>query len=153
MKKLILSALVVGSLLATSCKDAKKVGGDLTDTVTNTADKATDLVKDGADAAKDGANAVVDEAAGAVESAVAGVTIPDFKDPKVKEYVVEYVAYAKEYIAGGANVATNSDLMKKGTDLAAKSSEIMKALGTDADEVQKFSKVMTAIASKMAPAQ
>jgi len=89
MKKLILSALVVGSLLATSCKKAKEAGNAVKD-------GATSVVKDGANAVKDGATKVADKAgdmagkAGdAVKSAVGldGIDIPEFKDPKVGEYL------------------------------------------------------------------
>ena len=130
MKKLILSALVVGSLLATSCKDGKEAGSELTDTLT----EAGSTIEGGADAAL----------------GLEGITIPDFEDPKAKEYLVEYSAYAKEYIAVGADASENSDLMAKGTALATKSAEVLK--GMDAESAQKFSAVLKAIASKMVPA-
>lgn len=172
MKKLILSALVVGSLLATSCKQAKEAGDAVKDGATTVVDSAkdganavVDGAKDGANAvvegAKDGANAVADgakdmagKATDAVKSAVGldGVTIPEFKDPKVGAYLTEYSAYAKEYIAAGADGYKNADLMKKGTDLATKSQEVIKSLGTDTESIKKFSSTLSAIASKMAPA-
>ena len=51
--------------------------------------------------------------------------------------------------AEAANVASNTELMKKSTDLANKAADVVK--GLDAESAQKFSKVLTAIASKMAP--
>ena len=173
MKKLILSALVVGSLLATSCKKAKEAGSNLTDTVTNTADKAGNLVKDGAnavvdgakdganavvDGAKDGANAVVDGAKGladkattAVSSAIAGVAIPEFKDAKVGEHLQAYSSYAKDYIAAGTDAYKNTALVAKGADLVAKGKTIL--AGLDAESATKFKSVLSAIQSKMAPAK
>jgi len=42
--------------------------------------------------------------------------------------------------------------MKRSTDLATKSQEVMKSLGTDTEAMTKFSKTLQAIVSKMAPA-
>jgi len=150
MKKLILSALVVSSLLATSCKKAKEAGGDLTNAATTVVEEGKNAVAEGATTVADGAKNLADKAASAV--GLEGVEIPEFKDPKVGAYLTEYSAYAKEYIAAGADGYKNTDLMKKGTDLNAKTQEIVKSLGTDSEAKQKFSTTLSAITSKMAPA-
>ena len=154
MKKLILSVLVVSSLLATSCKKAKEAGNAVTNGATNLVEEGAKKVEEGATKVSDKAGEMANKTADVVKSAagLAGVEIPEFKDPKVTEYLTEYVAFAKEYIAEGANVASNADLMKKSTDLATKSQEVMKALGTDTEAIQKFTTTLSAIASKMAPA-
>jgi len=153
MKKLILSVLVVGSLMATSCKKAKEAGDTLKNGATSVVNEGTDALKNGADAVANEAGDLAGKATDAVKSAVGldGIEIPDFKDPKVGAYLTEYAAYAKEYIAAGAEGYKNTDLMKKGTDLATKAQDVIK--GLDAESAQKFSKVLTAITSKMAPAK
>jgi len=160
MKKLILSALVVGSLFATSCKKTKDAVKDGAEVVKGGANAVAGAAKDGANvvagAAKDGANAaagLAKDGVDAVKSVVGldGVSIPEFKDAKVGEHLQAYASYAKEYIAGGADVAKNTELMKKGADLLAKGKEILG--GLDAESATKFNTVMTAIQSKMAPAK
>ena len=162
MKKVILSALVVGSLLATSCKKAKEAGKDLKDATVEVAKDGANAVKDGANAvaegAKDGANAVVDgakdlaaKAGEAVSSAIEGVSIPKFEDPKVGEHLQAYSAYAKDYIAAGKDAYKDAALVKKGADLLAKGKTIV--AGLDESSTKKFNSVLTAIQSKMAPAK
>ena len=165
MKKVILSALVVGSLLATSCKEAKEGANALKDGAGAVVEGGANVVKDGAGAVKDGANAVVDGAkdganavvdgakdiAGKAVSAITGVEIPEFKDPAVGAHLQSYSEYAKDYIAAGTDAYKNTELMAKGKDLVAKGTEIVK--GLDAESATKFKSVLTAIQSKMAPAK
>ena len=168
MKKVILSALVVGALLATSCKKAKEGANAVVDGAEAVVDKGAEVVTDGANAVADGAGAVVDgvkeganavaegaenladKAGSAIKSAVAGVDIPEFEDPKVGEHLQAYSEYAKDYIAKGADAYKDAALVQKGADLLAKGKEIVG--GLDAESAAKFNSVVKAIQSKMAPA-
>ncbi|MBA6156335.1 hypothetical protein H3Z83_07390 [Tenacibaculum sp. S7007] len=151
MKKVILSVLVVGALLATSCKKEKEATKDAAKDVVEAADKAVDATKDAATKVVTDAEAAVDKAVDAVKSAIEGVTIPEFKDPKVGEYLQTYSTYAKDYIEAKGDVLKNAELAKKGVELAAKGKEIVSTL--DAEGVKKFNSVMSALQSKMAPAK
>ena len=169
MKKVILSALVVASLLATSCKKAKETGNDLKEgtnaVVEGTkeglkegaeglkegADAMKEGLKEGAESLKEGAEAMKDKAGAMMKSAVAGVDIPKFEDPKVGEHLQSYSEYAKDYIAKGKDAYKDVALVKKGADLLAKGQEMVK--GLDAESAAKFNSVITAIQSKMAPAK
>ncbi|PQJ71884.1 hypothetical protein [Polaribacter butkevichii] len=177
MKKIVLSLLVVGSLLATSCKEAKKGATDLKDATVETAGKAADATTEAAGAvaegakeaagtvaegATDAANAVVEGAENAVEgvkdavsdakdSALAGITIPSFSNEAVTKNLTEYAAYAKDYIAANGNLAKISALAPKGAALLAKGKELASKL--DAKEMAKYKSVLSAIQSKMAPSK
>ncbi len=158
MKKVILTVLVVSSLVATSCKKAKEAGSDLKDAATtvvdetkNAADKAAEATKNAADAVADGAKDAVESVKGAVGSALDGISIPEFKDPKVGEHLKNYASYAKDYIAAGGDVVKNADLAAKGKDLAAKGKEIAGSL--DAEAAKKFNATLSAIQAKMAPSK
>lgn len=142
MKKVILTMCVAGALLATSCKKAKEEAKDLKETT-------VEAVKETTDATTEAATKVVKEVEAAVGSGIEGVTIPDFKDPKVKEYLQSYSEYAKDYVAAQGDATKLTELSKKATDLATKGGAITGSL--DAESAVKFSKVMTAIQSKMAP--
>ncbi|WP_442265330.1 hypothetical protein ACSIGC_13475 [Tenacibaculum sp. ZS6-P6] len=154
MKKVILSVFVVGSLLATSCKQAKEAKEEVkeaTETVVEkTGDAANTVVEETKEVVEE-AKEVVEEAVKTVESAIEGVTIPEFKDPKVGEHLKAYSEYAKEYIAEGKDAYKNVALVKKGADLLAKGKEIVG--GLDEEASKKFNSVMTAIQAKMAPAK
>lgn len=153
MKKVILSVLVFGALLATSCKKAKEATDVVADGAKSGVNVVTEGAKDGAnvvsDVTKDGASAIV----GAVKTITGldGVTIPEFKDAKVGEHLQAYATYAKEYIAGGVDVAKNADLMQKGAALVTKGKAML--AGLDAESATKFKTVMSAIQAKMAPAK
>lgn len=144
MKKVILTMCVAGALLATSCKKTKEEAKDLKETT-------VEAVKETTNATTEAATKVVKEVeAAVVGSGIEGVTIPDFKDPKVKEYLQSYSEYAKDYVAAQGDATKLTELSKKATDLATKGGAITGSL--DAESAVKFSKVMTAIQSKMAPA-
>lgn len=143
MKKVILTVLVAGSLLATSCKKATEASKELKETTEA-------AVKEGATVVTEGTKEVVAKTTEAVKSVLEGVTIPEFKDAKVGEHLTAYAGYAKEYIAAGTDAYKNTDLMKKGADLLVKGQEIVK--GLDAEATAKFNTVMASIGSKMAPA-
>lgn len=166
MKKVILSVLVAGSLLATSCKkEAKKVEGEVkagTEKVVEGAKKAGSEVVEGAEKAVNTATEagksvveagkdLVNKAGEAVTSAIEGVTIPEFKDAKVTEYVKTYSDYAKKYIDAKGDVVKNASLAKEGVKLAEQGKELLKNM--DAETTKKFNSVMNAIKSKMAPAK
>lgn len=158
MKKVILSLMVAGTLLATGCKKAKEAGKDMKDATVEAAEKAGDVVAEGADKVVDGAEAVVDGAidladktGDAIKSAIDGVSIPKFEDPKVGEHLKAYSEYASEYMKAGKDAYKNAGLVKKGADLLAKGKTIV--AGLDEAGAKKFNSVMSAIQSKMAPAK
>jgi len=150
MKKIVLSVMVIGSLLATSCKEAKKEAKDLkeatkevTKTAVDDAKKATDKV------VKDAVNNTVDSAKKAVTSALEGVSIPEFSNPEVTKNLQEYAAYAKDYIAANGNVTKIAGMAKKGAEILAKGKELASKL--DAKEMSKYKTVLSSIQAKMAP--
>ena len=164
MKKIVLSVLVAGSLLATSCKEAKKGVTDLKDVTVETAGSAVDATTDAAgavadgakeavgtvaDEAKDAANAVVDKASKMVSSALEGVSIPSFSNEAVTKNLTDYAAYAKDYIDAKGNLGKISTLAPKGAALLAKGKELASKL--DVKEMAKYKSVLSAIQSKMAP--
>lgn len=151
MKKVILSALVVGSLLATSCKKAKEDATNATEQVTEAAEQAADKVTEAAEEVAEGAEEAVNNATEAVQSALEGVTIPSFDNEKVEQHLKDYAAYAKEYIDAKGDVIKNTELAKKGVELANQGAELVKTL--DEEAAKKFNSVMNAIQSKMAPAK
>ena len=177
MKKIVLSALVVGSLLATSCKEAAKGASDLKDATVETtgsavdattnaagvvaegakdaAVKVTDGVKDAAgtvvDGAKDAANTVADKATEMVSSALDGVSIPSFSNEAVTKNLTDYASYAKDYIAADGSLGKIAALAPKGAALLAKGKELASSL--DVKELAKYKSVLSAIQSKMAPSK
>ncbi len=151
MKKVILSVFVVGALLATSCKKAKEEAKDVKDAAVEAVENTADATKDAATKVVDGVEAAADKAVEAVQSAIEGVTIPEFKDPKVGEYLKSYSEYAKEYIDAKGDVLKNAELAKKGVEYATKAKDIVASL--DEEGVKKFNSVMSALQSKMAPAK
>ena len=173
MKKVILSVMVAGTLLATGCKKAAEAGKDMKDATVEAANTAADATKDAAttvvDGAKDAANTAVDatkdaattvvdgaknmadKATSVVESAIGGVSIPEFKNPEVTKHLQSYATYAKDYIAAKGDVLKSAKLAKQGVSLATKGKELLGSL--DAESATKFKSVMNAIQSKMAPAK
>lgn len=154
--------MAVVALLATGCKKAKEAGSDLKDAAVEVTDKAVDATgdaanavvegaEDAADAVKEGAEGVVEGAKEAVESALGGITIPSFSNPAVAENLKEYAVYAKDYIAANGNLGKISALAPKGAALLAKGKELASKL--DVKEMAKYKSVLSAIQSKMAPAQ
>ncbi|KGL61877.1 hypothetical protein [Polaribacter sp. Hel1_85] len=155
MKKIVLSVLIAGSLLATSCKEVKKGATDLKDATVETAGKAADATTDAAgavaDGAKDAAGAVVDKASEMVSSALEGVSIPAFANEAVTKNLTDYAAYAKDYIAANGNLGKISALAPKGAALLAKGKELASKL--DAKDLAKYKSVLSAIQAKMAPSK
>lgn len=155
MKKIVLSVLVAGSLLATACKEAKKGANELKDatveTVENVATSTTDAANTVADGAKDAANAVVDKATEMVSSALDGVSIPAFANEAVTENLKAYAAYAKDYIAANGNLGKISAMASKGASLLAKGKELAADLSTE--DLAKYKSVLSAIQAKMAPSK
>ena len=166
MKKIVLSVLVAGSLLASSCKEVKKGATDLKDVTVETAGSAVDATTDAAskvtegakdaagtvaDGAKDAANAVVDKATEMVSSALEGDSIPAFANEAVTKNLTEYAGYAKDYIAANGNLGKISALAPKGAALLAKGKELASKL--DVKEMAKYKSVLSAIQSKMAPSK
>ncbi len=154
MKKVILSTLIIGAVLATSCKKAKEEADKAVDAAAEVTEKTAEAVTDAATDATtkvvEKAEEVVDKAAESVKSTIDDITIPSFDNEKVEQHLKNYAAYAKEYIAAKGDVVGNSDLAKKGIELASKGSELLKTL--DAESVKKFNGIISAIQAKMAPA-
>ncbi|MDE0536021.1 hypothetical protein [Tenacibaculum sp. L6] len=158
MKKVILSVFVVGALLATSCKntkeEAKDAATDAVEAVENATEEATDAATKAVEETKEAAGEAAEateEAVESVKSAIEGIEIPQFEDPKVGEYLQTYSQYAKDYIEAKGDVVKNTELAKKGVELATQAKDIVANL--DEAAAEKFNSVMTAIQSKMAPAQ
>ena len=155
MKKIILSTMIVGSLLATSCKKAKEGALKITDAAKEVSNKTIDATKKVTtkvvDGAKDVTKKVVDGAKDVVASVLGGVKIPKFSNPEVTKNLTEYAAYAKDYIAANGNVAKITTMGKKGAELLAKGKVLASKL--DAKELGKYKSVLSAIQSKMAPSK
>ena len=147
MKKVILSVFVVGALLATSCKNAKEEAKDAKDAVEEVANDAAEATEDAATKTVE----AMEEAVESVESAIEGITIPEFEDPKVGEFLQTYSQHAKDYIEAKGDVVKNAELAKKSVELATQAKDIVANL--DEEAAKKFNGVMSAIQAKMAPAQ
>lgn len=142
MRKIVLSMMVVGALLATSCKGEKK------DAAKTTEEVKTEVTKE-AEKVETKVTEATKEVSEMVESALEGISIPKFENAKVTEHLQSYASYAKEYIAAKGNVLKKPALVKKGAELLAEG----KGLVADLDDksVAKFKSVMNKIQSKMAP--
>ncbi len=142
MKKVILSAMVVGTLLATSCKNEKKdVNKEINKEITDTKKKVEESKKEVTDEVK--------KVADMVESALEGVKIPKFSNEAVTKNLQDYASYAKEYIAANGNVVKISAMATKGANLLKQGQELMSKL--DANDVKKYTDVLSQIQTKMAP--
>ena len=144
--------LVVGALVATSCKGEKK---DVTDAVNATTEAVTTTAGDVAKEVKDGVESTVEGVKTAVTdkvaSALEGVSIPSFSNAALTENLTSYAAYAKDYVAADGNLGKISAMASKGAALLAKGKELAAGLG--ADEMKKYTSVLSAIQAKMAPAK
>lgn len=141
MKKIVLSMMVVGALLATSCKGEKKEAKDAAKEVVTKVEKETEKV------VEDTKEAVSDM----IDSALEGVKIPTFSNEAVTENLKSYAQYAKDYIAADGNVAKITAMASKGATLLAKGKELASKL--DTKELSKYESVLTAIQAKMAPSK
>ena len=148
MRKIVLSMLVVGALVATSCKGEKK---EVVTEVKTEVETKVDSLKTEAEATIDSLKTEAKEVKEEVEATLEGVTIPDFSNAAVTENLKSYAAYAKEYIDANGDLGKISAIAAKGSELLAKGKELVAGLG--ADEQAKYSKVLSAIQSKMAPAK
>lgn len=146
MRKIVLSMMVVGALLTTSCKGEKKEDEKK---VTTEVKKEVEEVKKEVEVAVDSLKKDAKEIKEGVESALEGVTIPKFEDEKVTEHLKAYAVHAKEYIEAKGDVVKNSELAKKSVEFAKKSKQMLSTL--DEEAAAKFKSAMTAIQSKMAP--
>lgn len=137
MKKVLLSMLVVGALVSTSCKSDKKEMKEAT----------TEMKKEVETKMEETTKEVSDM----MDSAIEGVKIPKFEDEKVTEFLTHYANHAKTYIENKGDVIKNSKLAKESVEFAKKSKEILSNL--DEKSAAKFKSTMNAIQSKMAPAK
>ncbi|WP_298782406.1 hypothetical protein [uncultured Polaribacter sp.] len=145
MKKVLLSMMVVGALLATSCKSEKK------STLESVKDAKTEMKKELVKKVEE-VEEVVEETktdvSNMINSAIEGVSIPKFENEAVTEHLQTYATYAKDFIAAKGDVLKNAKLAKQGVELAAKGKELLGSL--DAESATKFKSVLNAIKSKMA---
>jgi hypothetical protein len=144
MKKIVLSVMVVGALLATSCKGEKK------DVKETTEEVKTEIKKEVEKAAVK-VEETKKEVSGMIESALDGITIPKFENEKVTKHLQDYASYAKDYIASKGDVLKKPALVKKGAELLAEGKSLVSSL--DEKSAAKFKSVMSAIQSKMAPSK
>lgn len=133
--------MVVGALLATSCKGEKKDVKDATKEVVTKVEKETEKVVEDT---KDAVSKMID-------SALEGVKIPEFSNEAVTENLKSYAQYAKDYIDAKGNLAKITAMAPKGAELLKKGKELASKL--DTKELSKYESVLTAIQSKMAPAK
>ncbi|AUC16130.1 hypothetical protein BTO06_13605 [Tenacibaculum sp. SZ-18] len=146
MKKVILSVFVAGSLLATSCKNAKETEEKVNETTEAVVEKTEEVVEK-VEKAVEKTEEVVSEAAKKTESAIEGITIPEFKDPKAGEYLASYAEYAKKKKEAGTDALKTAELAKTGADLAAKAKEVV--AGLDEESTKKFNSVLAEIKAKL----
>lgn len=150
MKKIVLSMMVAGSLLATSCKGEKKEATDALKEVTTETEKLVEGTEKEAVKLVEGFKKEGEELVNKVDSALEGVSIPKFENAEVTKHLESYATYAKEYIAAKGDVLKNAKLAKEGVELAKKGKELLATLNEES--AKKFKSVMSAIQSKMAPA-
>ncbi len=146
MKKVILSVLVVGSLLATSCKKLKEGAKSVKETTETVADKATEVATDAIAETKGAVEATTEKTTDAVKNLVGNIAIPSFGNEEVDSYVKKYAEYAQEYIAAKGNVL-KGDLAKKGQELATKAQGITSKL--NADDAKKLNDFLSGLQAKM----
>lgn len=152
MKKVILSAFVVGSLVATSCKKAKEVSKDAVNKTEKVAKETVKKVEKVIDTNVGEVSAASKKLNAAIEVAKGmGVNIPSFEKPELTQNLADYAVYAKDYIAAKGNVAAITKLAPKGAELLKKGQELLK--GADDATVKKFKTVLTALQAKMAPSK
>ena len=144
MKKIVLSVLVVGALLVTSCKGEKKDAKEAVEGAKTEMKKEVKKVEEKVEEVKK-------EVSDMVDSALDGIKIPNFENAEVTKHLQSYASYAKDYIAAKGDVLKNAKLAKQGVELAKKGKELLGSL--DAESAKKFKSVMSAIQSKMAPAK
>lgn len=144
MKKIVLSVLVMGAFVFTSCKSEKKdVTKEIEKVVVETKKEVNKKVEE--------VEEVVEETKKDIQSALDGISIPNFENAEVTKHLESYATYAKDYIAAKGDVLKNAKLAKQGVALAAKGKELLGSL--DAESAKKFKSVMNAIQSKMAPSK
>lgn len=151
MKKVILSALIVSSVLAISCKQAKEETKNAVEAAVEktegAVDKVSESVENAATKVAEKTEEVAGEVAKSVESALDGVSIPSFDNKEVEDHLKNYATYAKECIAAKGDALKSASIAKKGAELASKGAELIKNL--DAESKEKFNSVMSAIQAKM----
>lgn len=111
MKKVILSLMVVGTLLATGCKKAAEAGKDMKDATLEAANKAADATKDAATTVVDGAKEAADKAVDATKDA-ANTVVEGAKDATNKAVdatkdAVDATKDAANAVVDGAKDATS----------------------------------------------
>ena len=128
--------MVVGALLATSCKGEKKDVKDATTEVVTKVEKEVEKAETKMEETKK-------EVSDMIESALEGVKIPSFSNEAVTENLKAYASYAKDYIAADGNLGKISAMATKGAGLLAKGKELASKL--DVKEMAKYKSVLYTI--------
>ena len=144
MKKIVLSVLVIGGLVFTSCMSEKKDVKEVTKEIKKEVVKTEEAVKE---EAKD----VVEKVKKEIASALEGVTIPEFSNEAVTKNLQAYAQYAKDYVAANGNVVKITGMAAKGASLLKEGKALASKL--DASELTKYKSVLSQIQSKMAPSK
>ena len=136
MKKIVLSVLVIGGLVFTSCKSEKKETKEVEKEVV----KTEKVVKE-----------EVEEVKKDLTSALEGITIPNFSNEAVTQNLLAYAQYAKNYVDANGNIAKITGMAAKGASLLKQGKELASKL--DASELTKYKSVLSQIQAKMAPSK
>mgnify|MGYP000076600563 CR=1 FL=1 len=138
MKKIVLSILVIGAVVFTSCKSEKKEVKEVEKEVVKTEKVVKEEVK-----------VVETEVKKGLTSALEGITIPNFSNEAVSKNLLEYAQYAKNYVDAKGNLAKITGMAAKGASLLKEGKVLASKL--DASELTKYKSVLSQIQSKMAP--
>ncbi len=141
MKKIVLSILVIGALVFTSCKSEKK---DVKKEIEKEVVKKEEVVKEEV-------KTIETEVKKGLTSALEGITIPNFSNEAVTQNLLAYAQYAKNYVDAKGNIAKITGMASKGASLIKEGKELASKL--DASELTKYKSVLSQIQAKMAPSK
>lgn len=142
MKKIVLSILVVGAVVFTSCKSEKKEVKEIETEVKKEVVNAEKSVKDSV-------KEVETEVKKGLTSALEGITIPNFSNEAVTQNLLGYAQYAKNYVDAKGNIAKITGMASKGASLLKEGKALASKL--NAKELTKYKSVLSQIQAKMAP--
>ena len=140
MKKIVLSVLVIGGLVFTSCKSEKKDTKEVEKVVVKTEKVVKEKVEE-----------VKGDVSKELISAIEGITIPNFSNEAVTQNLLAYAQYAKNYVDAKGNIAKITGMAAKGASLLKQGKELASKL--DASELTKYKSVLSQIQAKMAPSK
>ncbi|MDB2385255.1 hypothetical protein N9V96_02155 [Polaribacter sp.] len=129
MKKIVLTALVAGSILLSSCKDStKQKVKDKMDEVGNSIEKGYEETKTN------------------VSTAFNDINIPEFEDEKAEAYLNDYANHIKKSMDAGVENFKNSEFVEETNNFANRSKEVM--MNLDEDAQKKFNETKAKIDAK-----